>query len=341
MARLLLVDDEPQLLFSVREYLSRVGYEVDAVESGAEALATLMERPPDLVVSDVLMDEMDGFELQSRVNALTGGGIPFIFLTAKGDLRDRLTGLRAGADDYVVKPFEPEELQARIASILARVEVTRRQERADLQRLRSRALAEAAEQAGSPLADVVSRLDRLVAEAAEGPLEGGVEALVSELANVAEDPLADLAIRKEPTRMAPIVRTAAANAARAAAQKGVDLQVSCGGLLGGLVDVEALRRALTALLEAAVETTPEGGQVGIRARRAREGGLEIRITDGGAGLSEGGPTVRPEGSSLAMEYARRVIKAHGGTFETHCEDGRCSIVMWLPGRVARRVGRKP
>jgi len=354
MAKLLVVDDEPQLLFSVREYLTRVGYAVDAAESGAEALALLMEEPPDLIVADILMEEMDGFELQRRVVALTGGRIPFIFLTAKSDLTDRLTGLRAGADDYVVKPFEPEELEARIASVLARVEITRRQERAALEQARSRTLADVSDRLLDPLASMVDQLDRLaeVAKSTGAPLDDDtlrqvrryadrVENAVDELSLAADGLHAEEALDKRPMRIAPIIRTSAANAARLAARKGVDLQISCGGLLSGVVDGEALRRALTALLDAAVEMSPQGSEVAIRARRSREGGLEIAITDGGTATDEDSLPLGAGASGRALEYARMVIKAHGGTFDTRCHEGRCSIVMWLPGRVAMRIGKRP
>ncbi|MBC7234542.1 MAG: response regulator, partial [Chloroflexi bacterium] len=74
--RIFVVDDEPQLLFAVSEYLSRAGYEVIPSESGAEALDKFLESPPDLIISDIIMEEMDGYEFQRRVTALTGDGIP-------------------------------------------------------------------------------------------------------------------------------------------------------------------------------------------------------------------------------------------------------------------------
>ena len=131
--RILLVDDEPQLLFSVKEYLRRVGYDVVPAESGPSALDVVIDSPPDLIISDILMEGMDGLEFQKRVNALTGDSIPFIFLTAKGDTRDRVNGLQSGADDYIVKPFEPEELEARVGAVLHRIEQTRQEERQECQ----------------------------------------------------------------------------------------------------------------------------------------------------------------------------------------------------------------
>lgn len=350
---ILLVDDEPQLLFSVKEFLSRVGYQVTAVESGAEALEKLVDAPPDLIISDILMEEMDGFEFQRRVNALTGASIPFVFLTAKGDLQDRLDGLRGGADDYVVKPFEPEELEARIAAILNRVEITRQEDRREVEQLRTRILSEVSRQLRAPVTSVMAHLNILLTERCgqdprqqERYLRNALEDvnalrnLIQDLAWVKTDAESVPPLKREPMRLAPVVRGAAANAAKLAADKGVTLQIACGGLLSANVDGEALGRALSGLLEAAVELSDPGTVVRISAQRAREGGLEFTITDGGSSTH---PSKDDEGSKLgnALDLARRVIKGHGGQIAIRrTEDGRQQIAIWLPGRVTKRVGAR-
>lgn len=357
MPRLLVVDDDPALLYSLDEYLTHTGYTVDAAASGPEALEALVRDEPDLIVSDILMDEMDGLELQRRVQGLTGGRIPFVFLTAKGTLSDRLAGLRAGADDYVVKPFEPDELEARIGAVLARVEQTRQEERRNARQIRGRALADASERLESPMTAMVEELDRLRAEVTgrgapreqlERVLEsaGTLETLVSDLSLAAEGTTHAPPLRKKPQRIAPLVRAAAANAARLAAERSVGLQIACGGLLSGNVDGPALQRALGALLEAVVALSPENGAVRIQAHRAPEGGLEIAIAECGAADRDAPPADGlggrlPAGAPPALEVARRVVGAHGGRLELSDEPvGRPSLVVWLPGRVARHVGRK-
>jgi DNA-binding NarL/FixJ family response regulator len=119
--RLLIVDDEPKLLGAVAETLSEEGYQVSTALSGREALLRLAESLPDLIISDVRMPNMDGYQLVStlRSNPRTEL-IPIIFLTAKGKREDRITGFRNGVDAYVTKPFDPEELLVIIANILNR-----------------------------------------------------------------------------------------------------------------------------------------------------------------------------------------------------------------------------
>ena len=123
--RLLIVDDEPNLLRAVAACLRAEGYEIDAVRSGEEALIHVAQTLPDLIVSDVRMPRMDGHALarQLRTNPRTDL-IPIVFLTAKDETADRIDGFRSGVDAYLTKPFEPDELVAVIANILRRVERT-------------------------------------------------------------------------------------------------------------------------------------------------------------------------------------------------------------------------
>lgn len=123
--RLLIVDDEPNLLRAVAACLRGEGYEVETARSGEDALIHVAQRLPDLIISDIRMPRMDGFALarQLRSNPRTDL-IPIIFLTAKDESADRIAGIRSGVDAYLTKPFEPDELVAVVANILTRVERT-------------------------------------------------------------------------------------------------------------------------------------------------------------------------------------------------------------------------
>jgi DNA-binding NarL/FixJ family response regulator len=124
--RLLLVDDEPNLLRAVAVSLRSGGYEVMTARSGRDALATLAETIPDLIISDIRMPGMDGYTLVHRIRSSPRTSlIPIIFLTAKDEKTDRVEGFRTGVDAYIAKPFEPDELLAVITSIFSRVERTR------------------------------------------------------------------------------------------------------------------------------------------------------------------------------------------------------------------------
>lgn len=117
--RLLLIDDDPNLILLVKDYLEFRGYEVVTAENGREALEVLEQEIPDMIICDVMMPEMDGYSLVKHVreNPLTSW-VPVLFLSAKGQSQDRVKGLNTGADVYMVKPFEPEELVAQVESSL-------------------------------------------------------------------------------------------------------------------------------------------------------------------------------------------------------------------------------
>lgn len=126
--RLLVVDDEPNLLRAVAACLKTEGYEVTTARSGREALLQLAEAVPDLVVSDIRMPGMDGYQLARQLRGSPRTAlVPVVFLTAKDETSDRIEGFRAGIDAYITKPFEPEELIAVVNGILSRVERTHSQ----------------------------------------------------------------------------------------------------------------------------------------------------------------------------------------------------------------------
>ena len=120
--RVLVVDDEPTIVEIVGRYLERAGYEAAGAADGFEALEQAAAQRPDLVVLDLMLPGIDGIEVMKRLRELPGPPLAVILLTARGEESDRLVGLRQGADDYVVKPFSPAELVARVGAVLRRTQ---------------------------------------------------------------------------------------------------------------------------------------------------------------------------------------------------------------------------
>jgi phosphate regulon transcriptional regulator PhoB len=117
----LVVEDEPDIRNLIVHHLTRDGFRCRAVASGAEALQRVKAATPDLVVLDLMLPGMDGLDVCRRLRSDPGSaGVPIIMLTAKADEVDRVLGLEMGADDYVVKPFSPKELVARVRAVLRR-----------------------------------------------------------------------------------------------------------------------------------------------------------------------------------------------------------------------------
>jgi two-component system KDP operon response regulator KdpE len=118
---ILVVDDEPRMIRFIRMNLELEGYRVTEATNGLEALDRVREDLPDLVVMDVQMPEMDGFEALKHIRQVST--VPVIMLTVKADEEDKVRGLELGADDYVTKPFSPRELSSRIKALLRRLEM--------------------------------------------------------------------------------------------------------------------------------------------------------------------------------------------------------------------------
>jgi two-component system alkaline phosphatase synthesis response regulator PhoP len=121
--RLLVVEDNADIADLIRRYLERAGHEVEAVASGADALPRARAARPDVVILDVMLPGMDGWQVcQALRRDAETSHVPIIMLTARGEEADRIRGLEIGADDYVTKPFSPKELVARVAALLRRVD---------------------------------------------------------------------------------------------------------------------------------------------------------------------------------------------------------------------------
>jgi two-component system, OmpR family, response regulator MprA len=116
--RILVVDDDPQIVSVLKRGLAFEGYTVDTAENGEKALMIARQTPPDLVVLDIMMPGLDGIEVTKRLRQASD--VPVLLLTAKGTIPDKVMGLDAGADDYLVKPFSLDELLARVRAQLRR-----------------------------------------------------------------------------------------------------------------------------------------------------------------------------------------------------------------------------
>lgn len=118
MPKILVVDDEPNIIELARLYLTREGYEVESAATGNEALSKQAAGNPDLIILDLMLPDIDGYEVCRRVRAKSD--VPILMLTARIEDVDKIVGLELGADDYLTKPYNPRELVARVRAILRR-----------------------------------------------------------------------------------------------------------------------------------------------------------------------------------------------------------------------------
>ena len=159
-ARLLLVDDEPGLRKATQAYLEEESFCVETAKDGEEGWEKAQQLLPDLVISDVMMPRLDGYGLLARLREDERlAGTPVVFLTAKGMTADRITGFMAGVDDYIPKPFDPDELVARVRSVLAR---------------QQRLLAEAARFADADVGQLAKQITEIRSLLGQGDQEGNL-----------------------------------------------------------------------------------------------------------------------------------------------------------------------
>jgi len=119
--RILIVDDEPRMIHFIRLNMEHDGFQVSEAGSGVTALEQLRDQLPDLILLDVMMPELNGFETLKLIREIST--VPVIMLTAKGEEEDRVRGLELGADDYITKPFSPRELVSRVRAVLRRTQM--------------------------------------------------------------------------------------------------------------------------------------------------------------------------------------------------------------------------
>lgn len=123
MSRVLVAEDDADIADLVRHYLQKAGFEADVVGSGRDVLPHVRRSAPDLIILDVMLPGLDGLEVCRAIRAdVNTAGIPVIMLTAKGEESDRIVGLELGADDYITKPFSPNEVVARVRALLRRAQ---------------------------------------------------------------------------------------------------------------------------------------------------------------------------------------------------------------------------
>jgi len=303
--RILVVDDAPENLELLGAHLTEAGYHILTAANGQEALTAVAAHAPDLILLDVMMPVLDGYEVCRRLKSNEETAfIPIVMLTALQDFEHRLRGIELGADDFLTKPFNHLELLTRVRSLL-RVkslhdqvaaynrlleemvaERTQALERAltdlkEMDRLKSEFLANISHELRTPLTPIKGYLPCLLRGdfGALAPKQslilGHISESVERLHRLIEDLLAfmqwesgEISLRFEAARVESVVKTAMRRVAAAVKEKGVELTIGLDANLPPVrADAAALGRAIEHLLENAVKFTPNGGRVTVTARR--------------------------------------------------------------------------
>lgn len=345
--RVLVADDNGDM----RDYVARLlseQFDVEAVGDGASALAAVHERRPDVIVTDVMMPELDGFEL---LRALKDDPftqlIPVILLSARAGEEATLEGIGAGADDYLVKPFSARELITRVESQLQRAsaQIYAREQLIEANRIKDEFLATLSHELRTPLNAILGWAHLLKASALRpGMLERALSSidrnaraqaqLVDDLLDVSRVISGKLAIKREPVNLRAIISEAVDAVRPGVTEKAIRLRMDVATDADIIIDGDAdrLRQVVWNLIANAVKFTPSGGDVEVTVKRAGEA-IEISVRDSGMGIArdflpyvferfrqgDSAPSRRHGGLGLGLAIVRHLVEAHGGTVSAASE----------------------
>jgi len=347
----LVVDDEPLNRALVRATLGAT-WEIVEASSGPEALEKIAQRPMDLVLLDVMMPNMNGYEVCKRIKESQREYVPVLLVTALGEQEDRNRGLEAGADDFLTKPVDRRELLLRTRAFLRLREQdktirTQLEEVRRLQAAKDDLVALLVHDLRSPLAGIIAHLQLL-----QEDLEGQQAADVQQALRAADTALSRLeetlqvrlleegrlSVRRKPVRLSAVVGETLAAMESVARRKGVRLEREGGEGPAAALDEGLVRRSLENLVGNALKYTPAGGDVTVSVR-GEEGAVVIEVADRGPGipgdLKQGmfekfGSVEAKRGQSrkgfgLGLYLVKLVAEGHGGAASVADRPGGGSV----------------
>jgi signal transduction histidine kinase len=349
----LVVDDTPANLQLLVGMLKEHGVKVRPVPSGELALRAVSASPPDLILLDISMPGMDGFEVIERLRADPASrDIPVLFISALSETTDKVRAFRAGGVDYVTKPFQFEEVMARVRTHLElrrqRTELQHSYERLrELERLREDLTNMIVHDMRSPLLGLqltLGLLDMMDSEEERSETlmtarlaAAALAEMVNQVLDLSRLETGHLELHREPGDLAELAREAIATVRVLAG--GRTLGIDPGPPVPAEVDRDLIRRVLSNLLGNALKFTGEEGRVVVRVMRDGPGIL-VEVEDDGAGIAEAdqgrifekfvqadGPH-RRRGSGLGLAFARLAVEAHGGSIGVRSRPGHGST-FWF------------
>jgi signal transduction histidine kinase len=362
---ILIVDDEPALLMGLAATIRRHGYNVITATNGHDGLQKAKEALPDLILSDVMMPPPNGFELRKLMSLDSDlASIPFIFLTARSNPDDRVSGIREGADDYITKPFVTEELLARIEAVFRRVKTEqargREQMKAiaeqDMNKLRHEILQNFHHELRTPLSNILMPLELAANNKFSDPEEQSkfikialsnadrLESLVTDLILLSNIDQGNLNTIRQPIDvdmhiLAPVRK-------RLDRYKSKELELVTD--ISELGRITASRRefshALVHLMDNAFKFSFEKGQVRLTVQPGSNGGVNILVQDDGPGIplelrekvfeqfyqASQGDRREYEGLGVGLTIARTIFRSLKGDVEILESPQGCWVRAFIP-----------
>ena len=362
-SRILVVDDSEMARRQIRFFLKKDGYEVYEAKSGEEALWLVNEVDPDLILMDVSMDGMDGMETCQKLKEdQENSTLPVIFLSAKGERDEIVSGFRAGAIDYIVKPFHPTESLTRIRTHLRVKKLVEMREKnilelKHLNKTKDRILRVASHDLRNPLAAIAGLADFLKEDcegfsAAQREIVESIDEasksvvlLLNELLDFSTFESGKQELNMETLDLCRLVTNLVPLFRGEAERKNIGLSVDCTSELAPVrADRHQMRRVVDNLLSNALKFTPSGGRVTVRVIRESDEAICLQFDDTGPGIAatevdrlfvefgttSNKPTGGERSTGLGLSICQRIVHAHEGiiNFENLPEGGaRFSVIL--------------
>ena len=333
--RVLIVDDEEANRKLLGELVAMCGYDLQAARDGLEALERVKTFQPDIVLLDVIMPAMDGYEVCRRLKAdPQTQGIPVVMITASADQDAKLKGLKAGANDFLNKPVDLSELVARVQNLLALKETVERVNRA-----KSDFLANMSHELRTPLNAIIGfsemlrdgffgELNLKQAEYVNDILSSGCHllSLINDILDLSKVEAGEMELQPSEVSLRSLLETGLTMVRQKALQHGIALSLEIEEESDTLVaDERKVKQIIFNLLSNAVKFTPDGGRVGVEAHREGEWAA-VTVWDTGIGIApedqkrlfqafqqiDGSLNRQYEGTGLGLALTKRLVELHGG-----------------------------
>src|SRR5574341_44096 len=362
---ILIVDDEPALLLGLAATIRRHGYNVITATNGRDGLQKAKESLPDLILSDVMMPPPNGFELRRMMSLDRDlASTPFIFLTARSNVEDRVSGIREGADDYITKPFATDELLARIEAVFRRVKTEQARGREqmkviaeqDMNKLRNEILQNFHHELRTPLSNILMPLELAANNRFKDPAEQSkfinialsnadrLESLVTDLILLSNIDHGNLNTIRHPIDMelhilAPIRK-------RLERYRAKELKFHTDISEQGRITAprREFTHALVHLLDNAFKFSDEKGGVSLSVQPGSNGGINILVQDDGPGIppelrekvferfyqASQGDRREYEGLGVGLTIARSIFRSLNGDVQILDSPRGCRIRAFIP-----------
>ncbi len=337
--KILIVDDNVDAVELLKKRLRSEGYDTAEAYNGEEGLKMVVEYNPDLIILDVMMPKLDGYEACQRLKTDENTiYIPVIMLTAKSDVESKVKGLDIGADDYLPKPFDYKELSARVRSLLAIKASRERLVEEEKSEALEQMMDQVAHEIRNPLTSIGGFARKVYGKLAEGdPNKRYMEMIIQDVA-ILESMIKQLielksvAISsKEPTNINDVILETLKVFEQETKEKSIIVETELGDNLPLITaDKKQVKRALCNLIKNSIEAMVEGTKVLKIASRMSEDRLEILVSDTGKGIPRDklknifDPFVTSKiyGPGLGLTFTHKIIQDHNGKISVDSEIGK-------------------